>query len=572
MKAMKTDVWFDEANGALRDILGAAGTDAIAEEWQLRGNVVGPVVTVFGAYDAGKSSLLKRLLVEAGEPVPDWLTVSARRETFEIGETNAFGCTFRDTPGIEGGNEEHEMIARDALVVSDVILLVMPPQLLTGDLDTMLAVISGKIFTPSGMPMAGAVKTVIARLDEGSVDPTDDEEGYQEFLVSKRFEWQNLLSSRQLTQSEADVFTVAADPYQCVGNDPAPLRESYGEAYRKWDGIDQLIVALRSLPRQLPALRAASRHRFYRIRLQVVQESVQQQLRELGLQREQLSIRREGIALQREQLAALLDGARAKLEATVEETLLTASRTQVSVATIDDFLAPRLDKAIALWWDEQNARLKHQISEMESCLVDRKDQASSSGERRTPNSNQKAAQEDKHRPQYERQVNSFLQKTKGLLQEHHENQLGMSFSKAREELGKLESAGSFEEYQRLKGKSAKFKTPESAQKAKDVLKTHAWLNMAPAVIELGGLLMTVVQAQKQAAENKRRREELRNRLRKQATIIADGAWKTWSEPASEFQQWLDTLEKQAATEEDVTKASIRKLEASLDQLSRILNA
>lgn len=572
MQATKTDLWFDEIDKVLRDILGAHGTDAIAEDWQLRGDVAGPVVTVFGAYDAGKSSLLKRLLVEAGEPVPDWLTISARRETFEIGEANAYGCTFRDTPGIAGGNEEHEAIAREALGVSDVILLVLPPQLLTGDRDAVLAVISGKIFSPSGMPMGGAVRTVIARLDEGSVDPTDDVEGYREFVAGKRAEWHELLSKQQLTQSDRDVFTVAADPYQLVGNDPAPLRESYGEAYRAWDCIDQLIVALSALPSQLPSLRAASRHRFYRMRLQVVQESVQQQLGELSLEREQLSNRHEGIALQREQLAALLKAARAALDAAVEETLLTATRAQVSVETINDFLVPRLDQAIALWWNEQNAILKRQISEMDSRLADRNQAASSSGAQRMPNRNQKVARESEHRPQYGRQLDSLYQKTKGLLQEHHENQLGMSFSKAREQLGKLETAGTFEEYQRTVGKSTKFKTPESADKAKEVLKTHAWLNMVPAVIELGGLVVNVVQAQKQAAEEKRRREELRDLLHKQAKLIADGAWKSWSEPASEFQQWLDTLEKQVAAEEDANKASIGKLEVSLDRLSRVMVA
>lgn len=572
MQATKTDLWFDEIDKVLRDILGAQGTDAIAEDWQLRGDVAGPVVTVFGAYDAGKSSLLKRLLVEAGEPVPDWLTISARRETFEIGEANAYGCTFRDTPGIAGGNEEHEAIAREALGVSDVILLVLPPQLLTGDRDAVLAVISGKIFSPSGMPMGGAVRTVIARLDEGSVDPTDDVEGYREFVAGKRAEWHELLSKQQLTQSDRDVFTVAADPYQLVGNDPAPLRESYGEAYRAWDCIDQLIVALSALPSQLPSLRAASRHRFYRMRLQVVQESVQQQLGELSLEREQLSNRHEGIALQREQLAALLKAARAALDAAVEETLLTATRAQVSVETINDFLVPRLDQAIALWWNEQNAILKRQISEMDSRLADRNQAASSSGAQRMPNRNQKVARESEHRPQYGRQLDSLYQKTKGLLQEHHENQLGMSFSKAREQLGKLETAGTFEEYQRTVGKSTKFKTPESADKAKEVLKTHAWLNMVPAVIELGGLVVNVVQAQKQAAEEKRRREELRDLLHKQAKLIADGAWKSWSEPASEFQQWLDTLEKQVAAEEDANKASIGKLEVSLDRLWRVMVA
>ena len=53
---------------------------------------------IFGAYDAGKSTLLKRLLVEAGTAVPEWLTVSGRRETFEVLSVQSEGIVFVDTP------------------------------------------------------------------------------------------------------------------------------------------------------------------------------------------------------------------------------------------------------------------------------------------------------------------------------------------------------------------------------------------------------------------------------------------------------------------------------------------
>src|SRR5437899_2898593 len=58
-----------------------------------------PVVTLVGAYDSGKSSLIKRILADDGRDVPAWLTISARRETFDVNECEALGCTLRDTPG-----------------------------------------------------------------------------------------------------------------------------------------------------------------------------------------------------------------------------------------------------------------------------------------------------------------------------------------------------------------------------------------------------------------------------------------------------------------------------------------
>ena len=45
-----------------------------------------PVVSIVGPYSAGKSSLIKRLLVQEGYNVPDWLTISGRRETFELNQ------------------------------------------------------------------------------------------------------------------------------------------------------------------------------------------------------------------------------------------------------------------------------------------------------------------------------------------------------------------------------------------------------------------------------------------------------------------------------------------------------
>ena len=62
-----------------------AVAQAVAESharWHAARDDAALQVTVFGVYDAGKSSLIKRLLVELGAPVPDWLTISARPETY----------------------------------------------------------------------------------------------------------------------------------------------------------------------------------------------------------------------------------------------------------------------------------------------------------------------------------------------------------------------------------------------------------------------------------------------------------------------------------------------------------
>jgi len=138
--------WCDDAWAVVKEIPGALGAE-LRMRWEAHSSRDQVVVTFFGPYDSGKSSLLKRLLVDEGKPLPDWLTVSGRRETFEPKEVSVSGLSVRDTPGIAGGNELHEAIAKEALLLSDAIALVLPPQLVTSDRDSLIAVLNGRRFS-----------------------------------------------------------------------------------------------------------------------------------------------------------------------------------------------------------------------------------------------------------------------------------------------------------------------------------------------------------------------------------------------------------------------------------------
>ena len=86
-----------QARSWLDAIPGAELGEQSEQLWQRFAANDRPVVTVYGAYDTGKSSLLRRLIVDAGAQVPEWLTISARHETFEVNEVEAAGCIMRDT-------------------------------------------------------------------------------------------------------------------------------------------------------------------------------------------------------------------------------------------------------------------------------------------------------------------------------------------------------------------------------------------------------------------------------------------------------------------------------------------
>ena len=142
-----------------------------------------PVVTLFGAYDTGKSAILRRLLVEQSLEVPEWVTISARHETFEVGTVEFRGIALRDTPGVAPGAEDARGVANTghalaAVELTDVLVVVMNPQLPTAERDLMLGVLAGD------WP-AGSMVLVISRFDDAGVSPEYDLDGYHELAERK---------------------------------------------------------------------------------------------------------------------------------------------------------------------------------------------------------------------------------------------------------------------------------------------------------------------------------------------------------------------------------------------------
>src|SRR4051794_34701376 len=79
------------------------GVDAVAARWNEFASTPMPVVTLYGGYDTGKSALLRRLLIDSGVEVPQWLVIGGVATTFEAQDVEFMGLRFRDTPGIVPG-------------------------------------------------------------------------------------------------------------------------------------------------------------------------------------------------------------------------------------------------------------------------------------------------------------------------------------------------------------------------------------------------------------------------------------------------------------------------------------
>ena len=243
--------WLDAIPG------GQLGLEA-DEQWQRLASISDPVVTVYGAYDTGKSSLLRRLIVDSGVEVPDWLTISARHETFEVNEVRAAGCLLRDTPGFVTGAEDaradmNTQQANTAVELTDVAIVTVTPQLATAEFPALQALVR-RDWAPRSLWF------VISRFDEAGVDPESDEDGYRERAQRKTDELRLALE----LDDAVPVFVVSQDFAQMAGSERNPDPQLWDE-FRGWDGIAELRDALTNLgSRYGSSLRASAAQRFWR--------------------------------------------------------------------------------------------------------------------------------------------------------------------------------------------------------------------------------------------------------------------------------------------------------------------
>ncbi|UAK39175.1 GTPase domain-containing protein [Gordonia bronchialis] len=223
-----------------------------------------PVVTVLGSYDTGKSSLIRRILIDHGLEVPEWLTISARHETFAVNQVDCGAYLLRDTPGLAIGAHDARATANtanalDAITATDIAVITMTPQLATGELDTLRDLISIG-WAP------GTLWFVIGRFDEAGIAPESDPEHYRLLTEQKTADLRAMLS----LDSEIPVFVVSQDFEQIGGPDRDLERVTWDES-RDWDGMDRLESALtQSAQSRAADLRAKAIDRFWTVTAQSV--------------------------------------------------------------------------------------------------------------------------------------------------------------------------------------------------------------------------------------------------------------------------------------------------------------
>ena len=203
-----------------------------------------PNVVVLGDYSSGKTSLIKRLLADAGAETPTSLHVEAG-PTRSAAQRYAFGqMVLVDSPGLQSGQDNHDAMALEASQDAALAIVVLHVNLLIGDTASLDQVILGD---RTRVGKAARTVFVIGRIDEVGADPQTAARDFLRRRQRKVEELLRIFESRGLAVEPEQVLTLSADPHGLVGDHTPVSRADYASESRAWDGVGTLCQPLLAL-------------------------------------------------------------------------------------------------------------------------------------------------------------------------------------------------------------------------------------------------------------------------------------------------------------------------------------
>lgn len=525
-----------------------------------------PIVSIVGPYSAGKSSLIKRLLAQEECSIPDWLTISGRRETFELNQIELSQQILRDTPGLCSGNIDHDEITEQSLILCDQWVLVLPPNLLTSKGKEIGDILTGRNLTQdhNHLFLWSNCIVVVNRMDEAGIDPDDNLKEYHELCVRKKTELIDLLKKYSIPISKENIHTIASDPFGFVGNEPDTTKEEY-ESGKNWDSFAEFTQNLIS-KNSIEETRNHAQVRFLLFSLTLFQMELNKNLQEqtlviLGIENEI-----ERIALLIEELHHLKEYSEATLRSYVDNFL--NQNIQNITFTEQDAFQKGLQQEVERWYEEITSRIQKRLHDYDTDLklqkihmarIDELEQQGDIGNNTTFSD-----------------ITKIGKMARCAVKNWNEHQMGFSLDSARKELKKINEAGDLKKYLQSTPK-ATIKNAEQLDKAKWAVQADFVFAMLPQVIELGKLIHGVIQNKREEIQKQKKRAKLRSSLRSQAEKMSLQYTTQWWEQIHpvriNIQKKKDTLQKKreeillVKTKHESLKHSISNLLASTPSLS-----
>jgi predicted GTPase len=201
-----------------------------------------PRVALGGSYNAGKSSMIRRLLIDDKQKGPDTLQTGDKVTTREVQPYEWRGLDLVDVPGLGGDGPEQDELSREQVPDAAAVIFVTG-QGLQG-LRDLVQVLAGD---PTQGLLGKQDRTIIVlnRRDEIGASPLYDPDEHEAACQSKRLEVAmaiNALAGGALAVVPERIFCTASAPFGMQGDTPADY-----DGFRGWDGIKELEEAIEAL-------------------------------------------------------------------------------------------------------------------------------------------------------------------------------------------------------------------------------------------------------------------------------------------------------------------------------------
>ncbi|MCJ0872065.1 GTPase [Streptomyces sp. AP-93] len=346
--------WITRIRSAYRAAVGDIAGDLADAVWAEAAGRTEPTVVLFGTQNSGKTTLLRRLLVEDGADVPTWAVVSARKETYQNAEAWSARLRYLDTPGIGAGDSSHAERAAQAVLTADAVLLVLdqvPGGTSEGDL---LALVSGRFVDPARphpFPPGALLLALTKSDDRGRLPGTP---GFGELAATLRASVRDKLRAVRSPEPLPAIHFITADPGGMTSDlRTDQLRKAHYATSRDWDGIAGLRDDLAGLAVRTPELRAAAGVRYWSACSRHAIDETRRGLDELGAVIEGGELRRQRYVLLESELEALRGEAVAELRALMGERLRTLPEVLPTDVTDERLSSTALERIaqIARAWD-----------------------------------------------------------------------------------------------------------------------------------------------------------------------------------------------------------------------------
>lgn len=241
--------WRDELEDAAR--LDPALFDIAQLFWRVES--ARPALTVLGDYNSGKSSLIRRIVIDAGRQPHAPFDIRALPATATANRYELPGFDLIDTPGLQSGHRDHAATTLDAVTGAALVFVVVHINLLVGSSAILEELARG---SDTIAAKGGRMVFLVNRCDELGVDPLTAHEAFLNLQDRKRDELRAAFAARSVDIEVGRIHCLSGDPFGMVGSDHAAEPCDFDEN-RPWDGVAALTESISGLSDE--QLSAASR-------------------------------------------------------------------------------------------------------------------------------------------------------------------------------------------------------------------------------------------------------------------------------------------------------------------------